>query len=100
MKRFPFFAFAFTLLFCSCTGRGSESCNRAWDRRTQEAHYKISYYGIMGQEMRHSDEFHGFLHNDEGIDVWYVKSGIGGVDTTVQIMRGDFGTTIVKSWTK
>ena len=54
----------------------------------------------MGQEMRHTDEFHGFLHNDEGIDVWYVKSGVGGVDTTVQIMRGDFGTTIVKSWTK
>ena len=98
MKKIPFFTLICTILFCSCTDRGMESCNRFVDRRTEKVNYHIIYYGLMGQEMRHVDNFNGFLRNDEGIDVWYIKSGTNGVDTTIQIMRGDFGTTVIKSW--
>ena len=98
MKKIPLYFFALCLLLSSCTARQCESCNRKVDRHTKEAQYEIKYYGLMGDQIRHEDHFTGFLHNDEGIDIWYIKGG--NPDTTIQIMRGDFGTTVVKSWAK
>jgi len=93
MKNFAFLTLVFTMFFVSCTSRGCESWSRGWERRTEESNYAIEYYGLFGDKLKFQDNFKGFLHNDEGIDIWYYKG-----DTVVQIMRGDFGTTIVKSW--
>ena len=93
MKKLPFWAFALLLLFMSCTGRDRESCSRSIDRKTDRKNYHIQYYGMVGAQLIQEDYFYGFLHNDEGVDLWYYKG-----DTCVQILRGDFGTTVVKSW--
>lgn len=64
MRKLPLYFILALMLFSSCTQKGCEACNRQWDRKTAEHYYHISYYGLMGQELRHADQFHGFLHND------------------------------------